>query len=63
MKIYRAVTLVLMILLGVGLVAVMTVYGVATLDQASLLSLVAVVVVALAAGVAFSWRRYFPRRR
>jgi O-antigen/teichoic acid export membrane protein len=62
-KIYRAVTLALMILLGVGLVGVMTAYGVATFDQASLLSLLAVVAAALIAGVAFSWRRYFPRRR
>jgi uncharacterized membrane-anchored protein len=63
MKIYRAITLGLMILLGVGLVAVMTIQGVSTFDQASLLSLLAVVAVALIAGVAFSWRRYFPRRR
>jgi uncharacterized membrane-anchored protein len=42
---------------------VMTIQGVSTFDQASLLSLLAVVAVALIAGVAFSWRRYFPRRR
>jgi len=62
-KVYRAVTLALMIVLGVGLVAAMTAYGVATFNRTSLLSLLAVVAAALVAGVAFSWRRYFPHRR
>jgi K+-transporting ATPase c subunit len=63
MKLYRAVTLVLMILCGVVLVGAMTAYGVATFSGGSLVALLVVVVAAALAGIGFSYRRYFPRRR
>ena len=63
MKVYRAVTLALMILLGLALLAAMTVYGVSTFSGQSLAALAVVVVAAAIAGIAFSYRRYFPRRR
>jgi hypothetical protein len=58
MKIYRAVTLLVLILCGLLLVGVMTAYGIATFSGGSLIALVVVVVAALIAGIAFSWRRY-----
>jgi len=63
MKVYRAVTLVLMILCGLLLVAGMTAYGISTFNGGSLVALLVVLVAAAAAGIAFSYRRYFPRRR
>jgi hypothetical protein len=63
MKLYRAVTLVLMILCGVALVGAMTAYGVATFSGGSLVALLVVLVAAALAGIGFSYRRYFPRRR
>jgi K+-transporting ATPase c subunit len=62
-KVHRAVTLVVMMALGLALVAAMTAYGVATFSGGSLVALAVVVVGAAIAGVAFSYRRYFPRRR
>jgi K+-transporting ATPase c subunit len=63
MKVYRAVTLVLMILCGLLLVAGMTVYGISTFSGGSLVALLVVLVGAALAGIGFSYRRYFPRRR
>jgi hypothetical protein len=63
MKRYRAVTLALMILCGLLLVAASTIYGISTFDRSSLVALLVVVVAAAIAGIAFSYRRYFPRRR
>jgi hypothetical protein len=63
MKIHRAVTLALMILLGVVLVGAMTAYGIATFSGGSLVALLVVVVAAALAGIGFSYRRYFARRR
>jgi len=63
MKLHRAVTLVVMIVLGVVLVGVMTAYGVATFSGGSLVALVVVLVAAALAGIGFSYRRYFARRR
>ncbi|HEY7199903.1 MAG TPA: hypothetical protein VIC57_06820 [Candidatus Dormibacteraeota bacterium] len=63
MKIYRAVTLVVMILCALLLVAGMTAYGISTFSGGSLVALVIVLVGAAIAGIAFSYRRYFPRRR
>jgi hypothetical protein len=63
MKVYRAVTLALMILCGLLLVAVMTAYGVSTFSGGSLVALLVVLLAAAVAGIAFSYRRYFPRRR
>jgi hypothetical protein len=63
MKVYRAVTLAVMIAVAVVLVVAMTAYGIGTFDGRSLVSLAVVVVAAAIAGIAFSFRRYFPRRR
>ena len=63
MQVHRAVTLALMLLLGLLLVVGMTAYGIGTVDRGSLVALGVVVVGAAIAGVAFSVRRYFPRRR
>jgi uncharacterized integral membrane protein len=62
-KAHRAVTLAVMMLLSVILLGAMTAYGVSTLSGQSLLALGIVVVAAAVAGIAFSVRRYFPRRR
>ena len=63
MKLHRAVTLVVMILLGLALVGAMTAYGIATFSGGSLVALVVVIVAAALAGIGFSYRRYFARRR
>jgi hypothetical protein len=63
MKLHRAVTLVVMILLGLLLVGAMTAYGIATFSGGSLVALLVVVVAAALAGIGFSYRRYFARRR
>ena len=63
MKVYRAVTLALMILCGLLLVLGMTAYGISTFNGGSLVALLVVLVAAAVAGIAFSYRRYFPRRR
>ena len=63
MNSYRAVTLVLMMLCALLLVGVMTAYGIGTFDRGSLVALLVVLGAATIAGIAFSYRRYFPRRR
>lgn len=62
MRIYRAVTLVLMIVFALILVAAMTAYGVSTFSGGSLVALGVVLVAAAAAGIAFSYYRYFGKR-
>ncbi len=62
MRAHRAVTLAVLVVLSAALVGVMTAYGVATFSGGSLLALGVVVIAAAIAGVAFSLRRYFPRR-
>jgi uncharacterized integral membrane protein len=62
-KLHRALTLVVMILLSLALVAAMTAYGFATFDSGSLIALAVVLLAAAVAGILFSWRRYFPGRR
>ena len=59
MKIHRAVTLALMLLISVGLVAATTWQGVQQWNGRSLVALVVVVVAAAIGGIAFSWKRYF----
>jgi hypothetical protein len=61
MKVHRAVTLVAMMLLGVGAFLLLLVGGLASLDSHSLIALGVVVVVAAAGGVGFSWKRYSKR--
>jgi fatty-acid desaturase len=63
MKLHRAVTLALMIVCGLLLVGAMTAYGVATFSGGSLVALLVVLAAAAMAGIAFSYRRYFARRR
>jgi hypothetical protein len=63
MKLHRAVTLVLLIVLAVALVGAMTAYGVATFSGGSLVALLVVLAAAALAGIGFSYRRYFARRR
>lgn len=63
MKLHRAVTLAILLVVSVVLVGAMTAYGVATFSTGSLLALLVVIAGAIVAGVAFSYRRYFPRRR
>ena len=58
MKLHRAVVLVVMMLLGIGLVVLMTATGIANFDSHSLIALVVVLVAAAISGVAFSWKRY-----
>jgi len=62
MKTYRAVTLVVMILLALLLVVGMTAYSIATFSRGSLVALVVVIGAAAIGGIAFSYRRYFGRR-
>jgi uncharacterized membrane-anchored protein len=61
MKIHRAVTLVAMMLLAVGALALLLIPGIATFDSHSLIALVVVVIAAAVGGVAFSWKRYYRR--
>jgi len=47
-----------MMLLGVGLVVLLTASGIANFDGRSLIALIVVLVAAAISGVAFSWKRY-----
>jgi len=58
MKLHRAIVLVLMMVLGVGIVVLLTASGIANFDSHSLIALVVVLVAAAISGVAFSWKRY-----
>jgi hypothetical protein len=61
MKVHRAVTLVAMMLLGLGVLLLLLVGGLASLDSHSLIALGVVVVGAAIGGVGFSWKRYYRR--
>ena len=61
MKLHRAITLVAMMLLAVGALALLLIGGIANFDSHSLIALGVVVVAAAAGGVGFSWNRYFKR--
>jgi hypothetical protein len=61
MKVHRAITLVVMMLIGVGATVLLTAEGVANFDHHSLIALGIVVVAAAASGVAFSWKYYSKR--
>jgi len=60
-KIHRAAILVAIMLLAVGVLAVMMVTAIATFDSRSLIALVVVLLAAAAGGVGFSWKRYYRR--
>ena len=62
MRVHRAIVLVLMMLLTLGLIVLMTASGIASFDAHSLIALLAVIAAAAISGVAFSWNRYFKRR-
>ena len=61
MKLHRAITLVVMMLIAVGIVALLTAEGLASFDRHSLIALLVVVAAAAVSGVAFSWRYYSKR--
>jgi hypothetical protein len=61
MKVHRAVTLVAMMLLGLGVLLLLLLGGLATLDSHSLIALGVVVVGAAIGGIGFSWKRYSRR--
>jgi tetrahydromethanopterin S-methyltransferase subunit C len=61
MRLHRAITLVVMMVLAVGLVAIMIAGAVRSFDVRSLVALAVVVVVSAISGVAFSWGRYYRR--
>ncbi|GAC1512442.1 MAG: hypothetical protein NVS1B3_16160 [Candidatus Dormibacteraceae bacterium] len=61
MKLHRAVTLVVMMVLAVGLLAIMTASAVSTFDNHSLIALIVVVIAAAVGGAAFSLKRYYRR--
>jgi hypothetical protein len=60
-KLHRALTLVVMIVISLALVAAMTLHGIATFSWNSLVALLVVLAAAAIGGIVFSWRRYFPR--
>lgn len=61
MKLHRAITLVVMMLVALGLIVLLTAGALATMDSRSLVALGIVVVAAAISGIAFSWNRYFKR--
>ena len=61
MQLHRAVTLVVMMLLAIGLLVMMTAGAIGSFDNRSLIALGVVVIAAAAGGIAFSWKRYYRR--
>jgi hypothetical protein len=61
MKLHRAATLVVMMLLAVGSLVLLLGSGVSSIDGHSLVALGVVIVAAAAGGVGFSWKRYYRR--
>lgn len=61
MKLHRAATLVVTMLLAVGVLVLMIASALVTLDSHSLIALGVVVVAAAAGGIGFSWKRYYRR--
>jgi hypothetical protein len=61
MKLHRAATLVVMMLLAVGALVLLLIGGIANFDSHSLIALAVVLVAAAAGGIGFSWRRYYRR--
>jgi multidrug resistance efflux pump len=61
MRIHRAATLVVLMVLAAGLLVAMTAGAVASVDSRSLIALAVVIILAAAGGIAFSWKRYYRR--
>jgi uncharacterized membrane-anchored protein len=61
MKLHRAVTLVSKMLLALGSLALLLVAGLANFDIRSLIALIVVVLAAAVGGIGFSWKRYYRR--
>ena len=61
MKLHRAITLIVMMLLALGAFVLLTVGAIGSFDTHSLIALVVVVAGAAVGGIAFSWKRYFKR--
>jgi hypothetical protein len=61
MKVHRAATLVVMMLIGIGTLALLLARSFTTIDAHSVIALVFVVAAAAAGGIAFSWKRYSGR--
>src|SRR2546428_13776977 len=59
-KLHRAIVLVVMMLIAVGALVLLTAAGIATFDSHSLIALVVVGVAAGITGVAFRWKRSSP---
>lgn len=63
MKLHRAITLIVMMLIALGLLALLTAGAISTMDAHSLIALGIVILAAAISGVAFSWNRYFKKAR
>jgi hypothetical protein len=61
MQLHRAVTLIVMMLLAIGLLVMMAGSAIGSFDNRSLIALGVVVLAAAAGGIAFSWKRYYKR--
>lgn len=61
MKLHRAITLVVLMLIAVGIIVLLIGGAITTLDSRSLIALGVVIAAAAISGVAFSWNRYFKR--
>jgi hypothetical protein len=61
MKLHRAIVLIVLMVLGVGMFVLFTATGIANFDSRSLIALVVVLVAAAISGIAFSWKRYSRR--
>jgi hypothetical protein len=61
MKLHRAATLVVMMLLALSALALLLISAFANFDSHSLIALGVVVVAAAAGGIGFSWKRYYRR--
>ena len=61
MQLHRAITLIVMMLLAIGLLVLMTAGAIRSLDSRSLIALGVVIIAAAAGGIAFSWKRYYRR--
>jgi hypothetical protein len=61
MKVHRAVTLVLLMIVAAGAIVLLTAEGIANMGGQSLIALGVVVLAAAVGGIAFSWKRYSKR--